>query len=351
MYYADSGHKKVYVITNKELLFLIFIFTSMLVFLYPKALLKQQIMAETSNYNLSMLYLKNLLIHSPNDESLMLILAEQSLRNGERERSLELLEFLHKSKNHKFRKKSLLLAYELHKLNYHDSKDEEYRKNLKIKLSKLFTIIYNEKIFDREENNDWHNEAIFNNHTEATYHYLKIKLLKDPKNIKLLESRYYLAINLKERENSLKYVKELIQLDKKKYEYWLDAYYYMLITQKSFKKAEVLLKGQAKRTSVWQQKLAEFYFMRKLFRKSSTEYIYLFNKMDSYKKKKSYYMKAVEALQFGGLMQESASLAHKYENYYIKDIVVRKFLLKLYMATGNLEYAAQLSKKILKDRL
>ncbi len=349
MYHVDSQHEKVYVVTHKELIFLLIVFIAILTFLYPKDLLKQQIQSETSNYDLSMLYLENLLRHSPDDESLQLILAEQSLRNGKRERSLKLLTLLHKSKNIKYKKKALLLSYELYKLNYSDSKEDKYRKKLKKLLATIFKTIFDEKLADKEDNNRWYNEAVFNQNNEAIYYYLEKKIVTTPKNIKLLESAYYLASNLGKKKDKVKYLKELMNYDKERYEYWLDAYYYTLLVNKKFQKSELLLKGQAKRSSIWQKKLAEFYFMRKSFHKSSLIYRKLFNKTKKYKEKKNYFFNVLTALQAGGLVQESASFGHKYENYYIRDKEVRKFLLKLYIATGNLEHGATLSRKILKS--
>ncbi|MDQ7066894.1 MAG: hypothetical protein Q9M40_02205 [Sulfurimonas sp.] len=109
MSYADDKIKKVYVITYKELIFTFLMFSVILIVLFPKDILKEQILAENSNYDLSMLYLKNLLKHSPEDESLMLILAEQSLRSGKRDLSLRLLELLLQSKNVEYRHKAHIL--------------------------------------------------------------------------------------------------------------------------------------------------------------------------------------------------------------------------------------------------
>ena len=126
MYHADSAdNAKIYVVTYQELVFLFLIFTLMLIFLYPKDLLKKQIEAETSNYTLSMLYLRNLLIHHPNDESLMLLLSKQSLKSGDRDTALELLKFLEKSDNIKLKNDSFVLSYELYKLNYNDVKKDD----------------------------------------------------------------------------------------------------------------------------------------------------------------------------------------------------------------------------------
>ena len=141
----------------------------------------------------------------------------------------------------------------------------------------------------------------------------------------------------------------LLHYDKENYEKWLEAYYYTLISSKKFQTAELLLKGQSLRSSKWSQKLAEFYSFRKKFKLSATEYTYLFNNSKNYNKKKEYFFKAINTLQAGGFMKESANFGSKYEDHYIRDRAVRKFLLKLYIATGNLEYGVKLSNKILKN--
>jgi len=349
MYHVDSKYEKTYVVTKKELLFLIIIFTSILLFLYPKSLLKQQIASENSNYDLSMLYLKNLLLHSPNDESLMLLLAEQSLKNGERDKSLELLTVLQFSKNKKRRKKAILLAYELYKLNYNDSIDKKYRESIQKKLKKLFYLIFKDKLDKKNDYNLWYNEAIFNKHHQAIYYYLKKKLRYEPTNISLIKNAYFISSSLGNKDETIKYIKQLIQYDKKNYNKWVEAYYYLLINSKEFKRAELLLKGQIKRLPLWNKKLADFYFMRQKFKQASIKYIKLFHITKKYKEKRAYYFKAIQALQAGNLIQESVSLAKKYENNYIKDKKVKKFLLQLYIATGHLNDGANLSNKILKN--
>ena len=345
---GSKNKEKVYVVTYQELIFLFFIFISLLLFLYPKDLLKRQIAAETSNYTLSMLYLRNLLIHHPNDESLMLLLSEQSLKSGDRNTALELLKFLEKSKNSKLRDNALVLSYQLYKLNYNDSMDYNYRHDLLPKLKKMFTTIFEKRLDPPEDFEQWYLEAIFHSNYNAVYYYLKKKIKKEPKNIQFIEEAYYLASRLSKKKDKIKYVKQLIEYDTTRYEKWIEAYYYVLMNQRKFKTVELLLRGQALRSKVWQLRLAEFYLMRKSFQKSFQEYEKLFNSSKSYKMKKKYFFKAAGALQAGGLTKKSALFVSKHENYFIRDREVRKFLLKLYIATGNLDYGIRFSNKILK---
>lgn len=349
MSYVDNSHEKSYVVTYKELLFTFVVFSMILFVLFPKDLLKEQILAENSNYDLSMLYLKNLLKHSPEDESLMLILAEQSLRSGKKDLSIRLLDLLLMSDNQDYKFKATLLSYELKKEDYYYLKDYDLLKKQKKELRTLFFRIYMHKMYDDSEIQKWHDESLFAGTPTSTYFFTQ-KLLKDDKeNIKLLEEAYFLSIRLNKPKDSLKYIRLLSKYDKTRANKWLLDEYYMYINYKQYNKAEKLLKTEAKSGSIkWSTRLADFYLMRKSFYKASNIYIELFKDSNDYKTRRSYFYKATGALQAGSRFSKAARLAKRYERYYLNDKAARQYILKLYISTGNLEYASSLSKKILK---
>jgi hypothetical protein len=348
MSYVDSEHKKLYVITYKELAFMAIVFSTILFVLYPKDIIKEQILSENSNYDLSMLYLTNLLQHDPNNESLMLVLAEQSLRSGKKDLALRLLKLLHNSKNIEYRNKATILSYELEKDDYFYFKTKERKSKQKKRLRELFSHIFYKNMYDPNEIDKWYKEALFLQEDKEVYYFLKLKLKKEPRNIHLLENAYYLSIKLSHLNDSLKYIESLIKYDKKRKEKWLMNKYYMLIKYRLYDKAETFLLQQMKYSDKWKIKMADFYLMRKEYLKSSEIYMKLFVSTKKYSLKRKYFFKAVEILQAGEHFEKAVKLAHRYESYFIDDKKVRKFLLKIYMATGHLDYAANLSKKILK---
>ena len=349
MSYVNNEHEKSYVITYKELIFTFVVFSMILIVLFPKDLLKEQILAENSNYDLSMLYLKNLLEHSPKDESLMLILAEQSLRSGKKDLSIRLLDLLLMSTNQDYRFKATLLSYELKKEDYYYLKDSEQQKKQKKELRMLFFRIYLHKMYDDAEIQRWHDESLFVGNPSSTYFFTKKLLKADEKNIKLLEEAYFLSIRLNKPKDSLKYIRLLSKYDTTRANKWLLDEYHMYVNYKQYGKAENLLKKQSKDGSIkWQTRLADFYLMRKSFSKASNIYIELFKDTDDYKTKRHYFYKATGALQAGSRFSRAARLARRYERYYLRDKEARQYILKLYISTGNLEYASTLSKKILK---
>lgn len=349
--YSVDNQEKSYVVTYRELLFAFIVFSAILIVLYPKDILKEQILAENSNYDLSMLYLKNLLEHDPANEELMLILAKQSLRSNKRDLSLRLLNLLLESKDIEIRNKAILLSYELQKEDYFYLDDESKKRELRKELQKLFSRIYYGNLYDAEDFEPWYEEAIFTDHRVALYDFTKRKLLKEPKNIALLESAFYIASQRKEAQSALKYIDALILYDPKRREKWLLDKYYMLLSLKRYETLEELLRYQANISQEWRERFASYYLLRKEYRRASSIYMELFQSQKSYRQKRGYFFKAVDSLQAGSLFKESAELAYSKENYYINDIEVRKYLLKLYMATGYLDYAVNLSRKILRKKM
>ncbi len=347
MSHADKKIKKNYVFTYKELLFTFVVFSVILIVLFPKGVIKEQILAENSNYDLSMLYLKNLLKHSPKDESLMLILAEQSLRSGKRDLSLRLLELLLQSKNKEYRFRANTLSYELQKENYFYLKTDKARAAQKKKLVRLFDNIYRDKMYRMSEIDKWYKEASFVNRPRARYFFLQKKLQKEPKNIALIEEGYYLAQRLNRKKDAVYYLAQLQKYDPSGVEKWTLDDYNIKLKYGEYKKAEAILLKKAKKSQVWTERLANFYLMRGSYQSASNEYLSLYEKEKHYKAKRRYFYKAVKSLQAGNYLKGAANLVHKYEKNYMKDRSARDFMLKIYLATGNLEYASNLSKKIL----
>lgn len=348
MSFVDSEHKKSYVITYKELVFTFIVFSVILLVLYPKDLLKEQILSEKSNYDLSILYLNNLLKHDPENESLMLILAEQSLRSGKKDLSLRLLGLLLKSENVEHRNKATLLSYELNKEDYYYLQDEKQKAEQKKKLRELFLTIVTKQMYTEDKIDQWYNESIFLGQDRFMYFFLQKKLLLEPTNVELLENAYYLSIKLHRTQDSQKYIEMLSKYDPERKDKWVIDEYYMLINYKKYTQAEKLLLEHENDSPRWKNRLADFYLSQKEYAKASDVYIELSKESSTYSEKRSYFYKAVRALQSGNKLYESARLAKRYEAYYMNDPEVRKFLLKLYLATGSLDKASVLSKKILK---
>lgn len=344
--YDVNNEEEVYVVTYKELLFSLVVFIIILVALFPKGILKDQISADKSNYDLSMVYLKDLLEHNPDDESLQLILLEKSIQMGDINASLTLSQNLLSSENEYIKQKSILLAYETKKAKYFSIKNEKEQKAVYNELEKLFQIIFAKKLYD-DNIHKWYEEAALVQNNHAAYYFLQTLLNKDPRNVNLLSDGYYLSMKLYKREDTMKYLNALEKYDTQNALKWAMAKYDILIHYKDYNSAEIILQQYADNSVEMKNRLADFYLMMQKYQAASDVYMKLYFISADTKTKQEYFIKAVETLQSGNLMKHAAKLVHKFENNYIHDRKMRKFFLKVYLAAGELEYASELSKKIL----
>jgi hypothetical protein len=300
-----------------------------------------------------MLYLKNLIQHSPNDESLMLILAEQSLRSGNKDLSLRLLNLLLDSKNKNIRHKATLLSYDLQKIEYYYLKNSAHNKQKEVEkkrvLVKLFSSIFNSKMYAEADIEKWYQESLFVNNKKAMHYFLNAKIKKDPTNVTLLTEDYYLENELHHRDAILETLKALQKYDEKHARRWIMAEYYIHLQYKEYNTAETLLNKYKDSSIFYKIKLADFYSMRKEYGRASKIYETLLKASNDYEEKKEYFYKMVKVLQAGNQLAAAAEKVKEYESFFRHDIRVRNFMLKLYIATGRLDYASSLSKKILRN--
>jgi thioredoxin-like negative regulator of GroEL len=339
--------KRSYVITYKEILFTVVVFSIILTVLYPKKLIQSQIMAETSNYDLSIVYLKNLLKQDPNNKSLMLSLASQSLKTGQYEIARRLLNKLEKSKDKDNKFASILLSYKLYKDLYFKPKTKNKDK-IKQKLSKLFDDIIRYQLYSKSDYRKWYQEAVFLDKKEMAYIFLKEIIAKENPTLDDYKNGYGYAIFFKDYTNALKYVNILLEKDKDpaKQKIYKNDKYYILLNSKNYNELERFLTKEAKTSLKYEIRLADFYFMTKKYKTASKLYFELYKTLNDNRIK--YLKKSITSLLSGGYLNEAANLAHKYEKVYINDKDFRQFILKIYLSANRLDYARSLSNKILK---
>ena len=343
--------EKPYVATYKEILIVFITFMFILIVLYPKDLLEKQVLSEESNYDLSMLYLQNMLKNDPENESLMFNLAKQSLRGNRRDLAYRLLKLLKKSENKDMRVETYLLSYEVAKENYYyllkDNKIQEAY-SLYEELQLLNRDIVKHHYYTSDDIETLYEEALFLHDKEITSSFLDELLERNPNNLKYLKNAYYISNNLQHFDESLKFINKLIDLDKKNIQKWKDAKYFLLYKYSTTQKIKEYLLYESKSSTKWVERLAKFYISNKSYKKASKTYMKLFYKSSRYNKKLNYWIKAIKILQAGKYLRNANMLGVKYQNMFIKNKKARIFLLKLYLSTSDLQKANHLSKEILK---
>jgi hypothetical protein len=345
--------EKIYIASYKEIVIGFIAFALILFVLYPKDLIMNQILQEKSNYDLSVLYLKNMLRNDPKNEKLILTLAQKSIKSQNRDLALRLLELLKKSKHPEVQKQAYLLSYKLLKQNYFflQNKHETLKmQKLRIKLEKVFLFILNRHFYQEKNLPMLYKEAMFLQSQPAQYKLLKEMLKKKQKNVKLLSDALYLATKLKKYDEALNYVQILTKVDKKHIKQWNDEHYFLLTQIYGYNKIQNYLIHAAQNSTFWQKKLINFYLEHKEYKEASNFYMQLFHRTNSYHLKKELWTKAIKILISGNLLKDAVELGSRYENYFIKERDSRLFLLKLYISANELKKANNLAKKLLQEK-
>jgi len=345
----DADKTPVVVVSNKELLFLVAVFIFILIQLYPKNVLQKIIEDDHSDYALTMVYLKDLLKHNPNDEMLNLVYLKKKMEVRDINVSIPLANRLMYSQKEIIRNQATLLAFNAYMIQYFQTKNTYEKHKIYNKIRKLFYTIYVTKLYDNDAK-QWYSNATFVQNEPARYYFLKQLLAKKPTNVVLLRDAYFLALKLGHKRDAEHYMEVLLVYDTKNREQWALEKYHALLNYKKYNEAQLVLEKNANRFLKIKKLLASFYLMRSLYASASKTYIEISKEVTGKKEKDAYIKKAIQALQSGNLLNAAAKLAHSYENEYLNDSKMRQFILKIYLASGKLDLADKYAKRILRQK-
>ena len=344
---VNNENEELYVIEYKELFFFLFVFLFILVTLFPKELVMRELFAKNDkDYRLSLVYLEDLVKKEPNNLQLQLLLAQKALLANEHELAYQTASKLLKSKDEKIANKALLLAYEALKQEYFHARSKAEKEHIQKELSSLFAKIFTRHLFD-DDAAKWYKEAQLVQNTQAALYFLKKMLQNDKNDLERLKEAYYLASSLRKDEEALQYLDLLIQKDQKERFKWKRAKYYLLLRDKKYDELEHFLRKEAKYSMEFAQMLARFYLMRKEYIRASHVYIWMMQHAKGYESKKSYFIQAVDALRAGGHDAMAARLVKRFEPEYMHDKAMREYMLKVYLAANELDFAHRLALKTL----
>ncbi len=345
------NYKKKYVGTYKEIALMFLSFSIVLFVLYPRDMLTKQILSEKSNYDLSILYLKNMLKNDSSNEALMLALAEQSYKQGNKDLSAQLLGLLYDSKNKKRRAKAYVLSYKLAKDDYEYLKKKNFQKDVMLKYAELqamYRTIISDGLYEQKDIEMLYKEGSFLGDKQSSYILLQKLLHKDPKNRHLLSDGYYLSRSMGKYKEALGYTEKLLAVGVKKPSKWRKIQYNLIFEKYNKKDAIDFLKKEAKSSKYWQTKLAEYYVYKKQYQNAVDLYMKKFQEQKKYARKKKFFQKAIGILLAADKTQDAADLTYKYEKYFFKDKEMRVHMLKTYLAAGDVRKARRLSQKMLR---
>lgn len=345
----SSSHatKKIEVISYFEAFSIFFVFVFILYILYPKDMLYRQVLAESSNYDLTAIYLENMIRLEPENKTLMLALIRTSAKMGKHDLSLKMIEALSKDADESLLKDLVTYRFEALKTKYFSTNEEQFQEEVKNEMILFLQTVIEEGNFDDEGVEYWYRAAReFSLHRPALF--FLSQLLQREKKAKWLEECFYLSSDLGNKKMQKECLNTLKTIDTDHYEEWMQRAYYLATQEGEQERAISLLKEMAKSSDSWQQELAKYYLQLQEYKKASAQYILLYEKTKNYRDKKNYLIRALESLQYGSLMDEAAALARKYDALYYTDKEMSKFLITLYLAAGKLDDAKRISIERLK---
>ena len=331
-----ADEERLFVATYKEIAIVFISFAMILFFLYPKDILKENVLTEESNYDLSVLYLKNMLRHDPQNEVLMLALAKKGIALEKNDLAQHLLETLLNSDNREIRYEAHELSYLLTKQTYLLGAKEELHARLQTLFGQVMLQFHmKDKVLF------WYEEALFLERFEEAKKLLDTHMLSYGEDIKMLQMRYYLA--QKKGEDPRLFLHKLQQADRGNRDAWLMAEYYYLNDTKRDEELIAFLKLHAKENNTFEKYLLETYVGTNQYKKASAFYLRRYIRT----KRKEELKNALQTLVAGDLLEEAVALAQKYEPQALEDKALREYLLKLYISASQTQKASDFAKKIL----
>jgi len=342
-----SYGKKVKVITYAEIIGLILVFIAVLVLLYPKKMLEKQLLAESSNYDLTETYLENMLRIEPSNRALMFQMAHMAYKRGKLDLALRLVNLLLKDAS-KTEKDSLYrLEYYILKQEYLYAKSSR-QASIKPQLISLKNKIHSFDLSKESERKFWFDEMLWLKDYKRALDLSNKIVSMVPKNTYWLSQRYELAVRLGREDIMHRVLSELLLTDKDNHLYWLRQALKLAKDTKNLKEEaiyEAELDGVTLETSLI--KKAKLALQSGLYLQASDSYMMLYEHTDNQEKRKEYLLKALDILLQGDLVQERIETIQSVEDDFLNDPEMMKYFLHTYLAADKLDLAVALSHKLL----
>lgn len=335
------------VVSYIEAVLVFLVFTFVLYVLYPKNMLEKQVLSESRNYDLTAIYLENMLRIEPENETLMLALLKASIKSGKYDLSLKMADLLQKDADAQLSRELMSFRFEALKVKYFSTNEKRYQAEVKMQISDFLTKVINEQHYDDDNLEYWYKGSREFSLNNPALFFLYRLLEREEKSV-WLEECFYISTDLKDQKMQTECLARLRKIDINRYDEWTQQAYYLAVQEGEIERALALLREMASRSVRWRKELAKFYVELKRYKEGSAEYMLLYKGAKIAGDRKAYLIKALQALQYGALMEEATLLARKYERLYYKDEVMSRMFIKLYLAAEKLDDAKRVSIQRLK---
>ncbi len=338
---------KVDIASNKEIFFIFIIFTTILYFIYPAEIIKEQALKEKSNYALSALYLENMLQLDPSNQELIFATIKAGLESGKVDLAKKLIEVLKTSLPPQEQKKIHILQYKVYMIEEERILDKNKSKNLREKMRELLAIASQEEQFEEKYAFLWYRYALALSQKKEALSFIKpIYKRGDPY---ALEQCVYLATDLNKTKEKRYCTKKLVNLDGEHSIKWLQSAYIMYSQSGDITQAYQIIKKLAQKDSSYLDELARVEIMEKNYIASAKTFLSLYENSSNKERKEQYLINAIQALVDGDKKDKAVALINKYEDLYLNNNKMIQKFLRFYLAIGRLPEAQELSIKLMQD--
>jgi len=341
---SSNANKNLEVVSYVEAFLVLIIFSFVLYVLYPKDMLEKQVLTESSNYDLTAIYLENMLRLEPENKELTMALMKSSTKNGQFDLAMKMIEILKKGAELPLLKELARFRFEALKTKYFSTNEQRFQIQVKADINGLFTELIAKQYYEDANLEYWYKGAREFSLNPPSLFFL-YRLLDREEKAQWLEECFYLSSDLKDERMQKECLMRLRNVDTSRYNEWTQQAYYMAVEEGDLDRAVSLLKDMALRSIKWHIELAKFYIEIKRHKDGSVEYMTLYKGAKTSKDRKTYLLKALEALQYGSLMEEATLLVRQYEALYYRDKQMSRIFIKLYLAAGKLDDAKRVSIK------
>ncbi len=339
MSHAD---KQFEVATYGETLFIAAIFIFVLIVLYPKAMLQEQILAESKNYDLTTAYLRNMIKLEPQNDELLVRLTKLSIERGKLDLGGELLSVLRQSNVPALIEQRRLLEYRLLKAERALHVAIEEQNKIDDTLRALMAQAAAEGVKDIDLAKVWFEEAM---KLEEPHHALAfLSVLTRSNEPYWLEQCLYLAGSLGAYDQQFECVEALLRHDGAHHRQWLLARYHVALASERKDRAIESALELALDEPRYYNEAAMLYAALGDYEAAADLMLARYRESGDVR----ILLRALDWLRSGGLKRRLVEVMHAYEERYLDDPKVSNAFMRIYLASEQLEEARRLASKVLR---
>lgn len=302
------------VISTFEMAGIVVLFVSLLILFFPKDKIEQMVTQESSNYNLSIQYLTNIIHSYPEDTNAKLMLVQIYVKTGRFEEATQLLERMPEGDTYK--KKLHSLQYDIAKARYFSSTNSQEER---LSLSMIERLL-EKMVLAATSKNEW------------------LFILTEAKSMNLGELRVRVE-TMMIKKNFLSQAEAIESFHRARYLHMED------------EALQILTLGMNNENdSEWLKVAGDYYVSTKRYGNAVPIYKELLRHGLAKGEQKKIFEKLLHVYRVEKEDESAIKLIREYEGLIIQDEDLAQKVISFYLGNGHLELAKELSLKIYTTR-